>query len=172
MLGLKLIHVSKRGPWQTVSHKFANSTSFDMGLGRFINNEHIWWEYFICMNTHEISNEINNLWHFKLDDPIKNFTMYHTWQRMCSTYVIWCYSTPKCLIYCCIIGVDMASVFINEFTMDGGYMYMITVTAWTPGSLSSTIYRVFLANLPPYNGYCDVIPTAGTTWLSYFKFHF
>ena len=46
--------------------------------------------------------------------------------------------------------------------MDGGSMYMIAVTAWTPGSLSSTIYQVFLANLPPYNGFCDVIPTTGT----------
>ena len=45
--------------------------------------------------------------------------------------------------------------------MDGGFMYLVAVEGWTPGSLATTEYQVFLANLPPYNGYCEVTPKSG-----------
>ena len=55
----------------------------------------------------------------------------------------------------------MSSLFVEPFTLVGGYKYITAVTAWTPGSLIASQYIAFLANLPPYNGTCDVTPKKG-----------
>ena len=59
------------------------------------------------------------------------------------------------------LGINQSSLFVQPFTLTGGYKYLTAVTAWTPGSLTTTQFITFLANLPPYNGSCEVIPTKG-----------
>ena len=43
----------------------------------------------------------------------------------------------------------------------GGKFHKLVVYAWTPGSYKSNVTELFLVNLPPHGGACDVNPKSG-----------
>ena len=59
--------------------------------------------------------------------------------------------------------ISSSNITIKKKSMVGGFFYNIYVTAWTPGSKKSNSSFLFLVNVPPSGGICDVDPKTG--WL-------